>query len=285
MSKFKSLIIFLTFVTLSFAFIGGDCGTQTTAPPVTVLPPSNVDLTVDAIPGGNSYALVSWDPSSDEGTSDFKGYRISTYVLDASNNILSTHSNSIVPKNTHVATINSVTRGTKFISYVSSELNDGTKSDSVATKIYGGVYYNNDGVIDEYSVSSQTSSGYGWNSSAGIGTQYAFTQSNAPAIDIHMRVQGGILKFFSPVKFLQGGKTTLFSDIDSGQVAFSKTELDDPEFDEINVVNDHVYLLKTQENNYIKVWVKRIDVVNNLNTAYFDYKVQPITNLRIVKRK
>lgn len=284
MKKIKSSLFLLFLFAASLAFIGGDCGTNTTEPPpVFVEPPSNVDLIVDANPGGNSFALVSWEASTDEGQTDFKGYRIITYVLNSSNVIASTLSNSLIPKNSHTATINSIGRGTKYISYLFSELEDGTRSDSVATKIYGGIFYNDDGVIDEFSQSS-TESGYGWNSNAGIGTQYSFTQTNAPAIDMHLRVQGGILKFFSPIKFLQGGKNTLFSDIGTGQDAFGKTDLDEPEFDEITVVDDHVYLLKTQENNYIKIWISRIDVVNGLNKVYFEYKVQPIINLRVLKR-
>ena len=109
-------------------------------------------------------------------SADFNGYRIITYTLNSSNQIVAVFKNDLVSKSTHTETLNNIQRGTRYISYVRSELTNGTKSDSVATKIYGGVYYNNNGVISEYSASNTSAkSGYGWNISVGSGTQYSFT--------------------------------------------------------------------------------------------------------------
>lgn len=288
MSKSKSLIIFLNiFVVIFFVFSG--CKSNTIVDPGSVTyvnPPTNIDLLVDAIAGGGSYALITWDPSLDESVSGFNGYRIITYTLDASNNITSTFSNDLVSKSTHTKTINSILRGTRYISYIRSELINGTKSDSVATKIYGGVYYNNDGVIDEYSPSnSSAKSGYGWNISSGAGTQYALNSSNASSVDIFMDYAGG-LRFYSPDNsIISGAKSTLIGIVDTtGQAAFDQTTLDEPTFSVVDVVSNTVYLIKTQEGFYIKIWIKSISHANNIYTAYFDYKVQPIVDLRLVKK-
>ena len=93
-----------------------------------------------------------------------------------------------------------------------------------------------------------------------------------------MRYEGG-LKFYSPINYLTGGKTTLYSVVDTGQAAFDQTTLDEPTFSVVDVAANTVYLIKTQEGYYIKVWIKNISFANNVNTAYFDYKVQPIIDL------
>ncbi len=285
--RYANKLFFIIFsLFLSFVFFAG-CNSDTIVDPgniVSVAPPTSVDLLVDAIPGGSSYALITWNASVDESQSDFKGYRITTYALNSSNVITSTKKNELVPKTSHTNQVNSIQAGTRYISYIVSELNDGTKSDSVATKIYGGVFFNTDGVIDEFSTTNTNAeSGYGWNVSAGAGTQYAFTSGNSAAIDVHMRFLG-VLKFYSPNKYLTGGKSTLFGVVGTGQDAFNETTLDEPTFSEVDVVNGQVYLIKTQENNYIKIWVKGIVQNGGIYTVTFDYKVQPIVNLRLVKK-
>ncbi len=287
MFKSKSLIVFINiFAAALFIFSG--CASDTSTNPQdgtsTIAPPTNVDLLVDAIPGGSSYAIITWNGSSDWTRSDFKGYRVITYILNSSNSITGTFSNDLVSKNTNTKNILSILRGTRYISYVRAELTNGTKSDSVATKIYGGVYANDNGVIDEYLQSnSSAKSGYGWNVSSGAGTQYALTSSNVSSIDMYMEYLGG-LKFYSPDNKLTGGKTTLFGVVDTGQVAFDQTTLEEPTYSVLDVVSNTVYLIKTKEGNYIKVWVREIDFANNINTVYFDYKVQPIVDLRLVKK-
>ncbi len=289
MFKIKSLSIILTVLTIAM-FLLSSCTSDTATNPQpaesSVAPPTNVDLLVDAVTvGGGSYALIFWKPSTDESKADFNGYRIITYTLNSSNAITGTYSNNLVPKSTHTQTVSSILRGTRYISYVRSELTDGTKSDSVATKIYGGVYYGNDGVVDEFSNTASTKSGYGWNVSSGAGKQYSLTNTNASSIDMYMGNDTG-LKFNSPKNNvnLSGAKTTLFDVVGTGQDAFDQTTLDEPTFSVADVVADQVYLIKTQEGNYIKVWVKSISLANNINTAHFDYKVQPIVNLKLVKK-
>ena len=288
MLKFKFLLVSLSYLLITLLLIPG-CTSDTSTnpqPAASVAPPTNIDLLVDAVTvGGGSYALISWNPSTDESKSDFKGYRINTYIVNSSNAITGTFSSDLVPKSTHTQTVNSILRGTRYISYVRAELTDGTKSDSVATQIYGGVYYNNDGVVDEYTTGTSTKSGFGWNVSSGAGNQYSLTSANATSIDLYMVYSGG-LKFNSPKNNinLSGAKTTLFGIVGTGQDAFDQTTLDEPTFSVVDVAADQVYLIKTQEGNYIKIWVKSIGFTNNVNTAYFDYKVQPIVNLKLVKK-
>jgi hypothetical protein len=260
------------------------CGSSSGPVQEKVDPPSNVQITVDAISGGSSFAIVSWDGSDVENDQNFNGYRIVTYQLDNSNKIVSKFTESLVPKSTHSSYINNIQRQVRYRSYVMSVLSDGTRSDSVSSPVYGGVYYNNDGIIDQDANGDTTyKSGYGWDVNSGFGTPYAFVSKNASGIDIYCKYQGG-LQFYSPDQFLTGGKTTLFGIVGSGQQAFDQTNLNEPQYSNVEVDVDSVYLIKTKEGNYIKLWVKRIDIINNISEVIFEYKVQPISGLRIVKK-
>ncbi len=270
-------------------FTGGDCGTNDAnpQPAASVAAPTNVNLRVDAVSGGSSFAQISWSASADESNSNFKGYQITTYNVDDSNNVAEMFNTQSVDKNVHLYNVNSINKGSKYISYVYSMLADGTKSDSVATDIYGGVYFYNDAAIDEYTSSGAAKSGFGWSAQNGFGQQYSYVQSNASNIDLHLRKVNDRLKFFSPDQYPPGEKSTKISLVGQGQSAFDNTNLDEPTAASVDVDSTNVYLLKTQEGYYVKIWVKTIGSVDDIppyNHVVFDYKVQPISGLRILKR-
>jgi hypothetical protein len=267
--------------------MGGDCSTDSNPPSTkTVAAPGGLTLKVDAVPGGNSYALISWTASPDENNNDFKGYRVITVELNSSNQIVSVFNEQAVPRTTRTYTIFSIGWNIRYKSFVVAELNDGTKSDSIATKVYAGVYFNNNGSIDSYTQSGQGQSGYGWNVNTGQGSQYPFVTNNAGVIDLHVRETTGTLFFYSPNGFGSQYKNTRMRLIGSGQAAFDETELQEPDETFLPVNDENVYLLRTQENYYIKIWVKSIQQIGNppyFNIS-FDYKVQPVEGLRLVKR-
>ncbi|RPI72175.1 MAG: hypothetical protein EHM47_08845 [Ignavibacteriales bacterium] len=273
---------------ISFVFLGGDCSTDNDPDPVpdSVAPPNSLSLSVDAIPGGNSYALISWTASPDENDDNFKGYRIITISLNASGQILSTFEERELPKNPKSYQVLSINRGTRYKTYLLAELENGTKSDSLETKIYSGVYYNNDGIIDSYTAGpSNSKSGYGWSALTGVGTQYTYTAANSSLIDVNLRLLENELFFFSPDVFINGYKHTVYSLVGAGLQAFDETELQEPNSSIIKVEQDNVYLVKTEENYYTKIWVK--EVTNNPEgyfTVEFEYKVQPVEGLRLVKK-
>jgi len=283
---FTSLVVLF----LSYLFMGGDCSTDNEPEPdpnsTTVASPGSISFSVDAIPGGSSYALISWTASPDENKNDFKGYRIKTVSLNASGQIVSTFEERELPKTPKSYQVLSINRGTRYKTFLSAELNDGTKSDSLETKVYSGVYYNNDGIIDSYTAGpSNSKSGYGWGVSTGAGSQYTYSETNANLIDINLRLLENELFFFSPDVFNNLYKTTAFSLVGAGLQAFNETELLEPSGSIIKVQQDNVYLIKTRENYYIKIWIK--DIIDNVGgyfTIEFEYKVQPVEGLRIVKR-
>jgi len=270
--------------------MGGDCSTDNEPEPdpnsTTVAPPGSISFSVDAIPGGSSYALISWTASPDENKNDFKGYRIITVSLNASGQIISTFEERELPKTPRSYQVLSINRGTRYKTFLLSELNDGTKSDSLETKTYSGVYYNNDGLIDSYTAGpSNAKSGFGWGVSTGAGNQYTYSEANANFIDINLRLLENELFLFSPDVFNNLYKTTAFSLVGAGLQAFNETELLEPSGSIIKVQQDNVYLIKTRENYYIKIWIK--DIIDNVGgyfTIEFEYKVQSVEGLRIVKR-
>lgn len=285
---FSTIIVIL----ISYLFVGGDCSTENDPDPdptpVTVAPPGSMSFSIDAVPGGGSYALISWTPSPDENRNDFKGYRVKTVSLNAQGQVISTFEERELPKTPRTYQVLSVNRGTMYKTYLQSELNNGQKSDSLETKIYSGVYYNNDGVIDSYTAGpSSAKSGFGWSTSTGAGTQYTYSEASSNLIDINLRLLENELFFFSPDVFNNLFRSTIFSLVGAGQQAFNETELLEPSGSIIKVQQDNVYLIKTQDNHYIKIWVK--EIVNNTSTTgyytvSFEYKVQPVEGLRILKR-
>ncbi|MGB9665206.1 MAG: hypothetical protein ACPL25_09875, partial [Ignavibacteria bacterium] len=186
-----------------------------------------------------------------------------------------------------------IQRGIRYKTYVYAVNQDNKRSIPFGTIIYAGVYYG-EGMIDEFKLSGAARSGYGWTPSTGVGSQYSFGQSNYPYIDLHMRLDSmsNVLTFYSPnVKAaFPGARVTKFAVLPkTAQDGFDMVEgLEEPTLSAVSVVKDNVYLLKTQDSVYVKVWVKNIKTTGSGTDAYrtaeFEYKIQPIVNLRVVKR-
>lgn len=293
----KKLLTLIFVLTLYWSFTGADCSKstepeqpQTQAPN----PPANVYVAVDAVAGGESFAIVSWDKSPQHDDQNFKGYIVVTYVVNQLGDPQSTFDSAFVSKiDSRKRVVQNIQRNVRYKSYVYAVNNDGKRSIPFGTVIYAGVYFG-EGVIDEFKLTGTAKSGYGWNPSTGEGTQYSFGQSNYPFIDLHMRVDSAsnVLTFYSPnVKAAYtGARVTKFSIVSkTGQDGFDLVEdLEEPSLSAVSVVKDNVYLLKTQDSVYVKVWVKNIKTTGSGTDAYqtaeFEYKIQPITNLRVVKR-
>lgn len=281
---FTSLIVLF----VSYLFLGGDCSTDNNEeipPPDSVAPPASMTFKVEADAGGDSRVTFNWTASSDENDTDFKGYRIITVEVDSNNRVTSVFQEQALSKTVKSHSINPLERGKRFETFLLSERNNGTKSDSLETEIYAGVFYNTDGKIDSYISNSSSMSGFGWNVLTGAGTQYPYTQSNAGKIDLHIRELGNVPYFFSPGGLDPGFKLTRMKNVGSGQSAFDETDL--PEADEtfLEVNLGDVYLVKTQEEYYAKILIKSIDppiIGRDYYVIEFDYKLQPIKNLRIL---
>lgn len=230
----------------------------------------------------NYYAIISWTGIADNGRSDFTGYTVITYAVDSNGNKGARLDSNKVSTGTTTYTINSLQPAQRYQSYVYSESStSGYTSDSAATIIYGAVFVNTDS-LDEYMATGPAMSGYGWNGTYGIGTRYSFTTGNLANIDLHVRNQGG-LQFFSPLSFLPGGRTTTIALVGGGQTAFDQSVVSEPTAPSLAIVADNVYVIKTQSNYYIKIWVQSI----GNNTAGFQYvkfkfKVQSVAGLRVL---
>lgn len=285
--KFKLLSYSLVVIIISYTLMGGDCSTNDgdiNAPLNTVKPPASFTVKLDAEPGGNSEAIFNWTASPDEDNSNFEGYRIITVRLNEDNEIVSVIQVQALEKTSRSHSI-SIDRGTRYKTFLLSELNDGTGSDSLETSVYAGIYYNSGGQIDSYDENSSSESGFGWNVGTGSGTQYPYTESNASEIDLHIRELGDDPYFFSPNGLDENYKLTRIKNIGSGQSAFNETDL--PEADETFLIVNlgDVYLVKTQEGYYAKIWIKSIDppgLGQSYYTVHFDYKLQPIQGLRVL---
>jgi hypothetical protein len=300
MNKFKMLFYILFSAFVFFSLTSGDCGKQTTGPSPAkkVAAPVNIILVLTSTPLDSSSspsttAIVSWDASPDENSSDFKGYRVITLELN-SNHPATVFQEQALGKSARSHQVNNINVLTKYQTFVIAELTDGTSSDSIKTPVYSGIFYNTNGSIDSYTSSSNSLSGYGWDVTNGEGTQYSFTQQNSKKIDLHLREESTGSLFFKSPDFLDelngtDYKYTKMNLLGYGQDTFDGTTIDKPDSlfrTEAPVAKDGVYLLKTEEGNYIKIWVK--DITQTGNPAYFNvqfyYKVQPAAGLRILKK-
>ncbi|MDP4117267.1 MAG: hypothetical protein Q8903_14115 [Bacteroidota bacterium] len=284
-----SIAATLVFSIIGFLmFFAGDCALSDkneNLPVVTSIgAPSNVTIKLDQTTG--CYVEISWQASAHQSRTDFKGYVINTYEVDSANAIKSLFSSVTTDKNASSQTIISLIPLKKYISYIHAQLKDSVRSDSVGTKIYAPVFANND-VIDEYLPSGNGNSGYGWNTTFGVGTRYAYTSNNAQLIDLHLRGDATGLRFYSPDQQTPGVKTTLMGIIGTGQTAFDLTELVEPDSKNQVVMENTVYLLKLSSRNYVKIWVTKINMAGNgknYKSVEFKYKLQPISGLRMVKK-
>jgi hypothetical protein len=284
-NRFKQLVMLLTFVTLGYMFSGGDCGTDSDDPPpaTSVSAPTNVRVILDQ--ASNSFATLTWSPSPDQNRSDFKGYRVVTYRVDSAGAIISTFRvDENIPKTSNSQAINSIVPLTRYRSYVMAETNNNLRSDSVGSIIYAAVV-TDDGRIDEFQTTGAAQSGFGFETLFGVGTQYPYTAENAGSIDLHLRADAGnALTFYSPSSQAPGSRVTTLGLIGSGQEAYDRSELDEPIAPSLVVINDNVYLLKLQSGHYVKLWVKEIQNTAGYRSVVFEYKLQPIENLRVLKR-
>jgi hypothetical protein len=286
--KFAFLLFILSATIASYTFMGGDCSTNNdeniNLPINTVAPPASFIFKLEAEPGGDSEAIFNWTASPDENNSDFEGYRIITVRLNEDDEIVSVVQVQALGKTSKSHRI-SVERGIRYKTFLLAELNDGAGSDSLETNVYGGIFYSNDGQVDSYMENSSSESGFGWNVTTGSGTQYPYTDGNAGKIDLHIRELGDEPYFFSPNGLNENYKLTRIKNIGSGQSAFDETDL--PEADETFLIVNlgDVYLVKTQEEYYAKIWIKNItppDDNQSYYTVQFEYKLQPIRGLRVL---
>jgi len=297
MKSYKTLLSLIVAFTIYFLFTAANCS-KTTEPeqPVSKAPepPANVSVVVDAIAGGDAFATVSWEKSPQHDDANFKGYIVVTYVVNQLGDPQSTFDSVFVPKiESRKRVIQNIRRGIRYKTYVYAVNQDNKRSIPFGTVIYAGVYYG-EGVVDEFKLTGPARSGYGWNPATGQGAQYSFAQANYPNIDLHMRLDSAsnVLTFYSPnVKAaFPGARSTKFAVVPkTAQVGFDLVEgLEEPILSAVSVVKDNVYLLKTQDSIYVKVWIKNIKTTGSgtdaFRTAEFEYKIQPIANLRVVKR-
>ncbi len=284
-SKLLRGLLFISLLGFSFAWLGCPTDVNSNPPPPTkISPPRSPKLILKAIAGGGtSYANISWLASKDTANSTFFGYRIITNELDSNGNILRVFQVQSVDKSTLSYKVDSLILGSRYITSIQAELTDGTSSDTVSTPVYGAVYYNTDGRIDEFATGSE--SGFGWPYGAtDDGFEYSYTTANANAIDLHLR-RNGTLSFYSPKVYPPGVRVTKLEVVGADSTAFNKTSLNEPDKDSIaSVAEGNVYLLKTASNYYVKVYVKNINnsVSPNYKTLYFEYKVQSVPGLRIL---
>ncbi|MDP4195945.1 MAG: hypothetical protein Q8940_12900 [Bacteroidota bacterium] len=287
-----SLLLLTLILMMQFTGCKSDNNSTGPLPTEQLAPPSNVTVSLYAASGTG--ASIRWTASPDQSASDFKGYTVITNRVDSLGSTLGLQDSALIAKGD--STFHNVTldagRQYRYQSSVYSVRNDGSRSQAATSVIYAGVYEaTSNSKIDEFSSAASAKSGFGWDPFTGLGTQYSYSSSNSAMIDLHLRSTGTGLNFYSPsapAVSITNARQTKIGLIGTGQAAFDKAEnLEEPNLDNIAVAQDNVYLIKTQDNYYVKVWVKSIVKTgnNSYNTVSFDYKIQPMKGLRVLKSR
>ncbi len=286
MFKIKPLLFFV-FMILTSAFLVTGCGDDDSTGPIddSINPPSDVKVVIDATEIGGSIAQITWTSSTSEANSNFRGYVVITDTTTVDGTTLGRVDSTFLNKSeSDFKNISNLERGKYYQTRIYSLGNDGRNSNTVESIVYAGVYARS-GVIDEYSPAYNTAqSGYAWETLFFGGSKLSFTSANFNFIDLHLRVMSGKLSFVSPKLVEPAARQTFYEELaGTAEAAFDKAEdLPEPTKTQIEIKVDKVYLLKTQDNYYIKIWVKEINQ-GDFKTVNFDYKVQPISGFRVLK--
>lgn len=290
----KNRFAFILIIVIISLFYFSGCEDDATDPlPISdVVAPTNVKVTLDAVVGGGSFAVISWNSSTDESDTDFKGYLVVTDSVNINGNRLGRFDSSFVAKTApDLYNVTDLVRGRLFKTLVYSVNTNDELSEAATSVVYSGIY-SGEGSIDEFSTSTETQSAFGWDPATGLGTQYSYSSANAGLIDIHARVIGGQLLFYSPGAVpenpISPARTTQFVLLGLGGDAYNMaveayTDLAEPTSSSILIADENVYLIKTQDNIYVKLWVTNV-AVTTFSTVEFTYKIQPVENLKILKR-
>jgi hypothetical protein len=286
MYKFKSLFASL-FLAAALFFVAG-CDDSTDPEDVTELaPPTGAYVSLDQ--ASSSYALVGWSASTDESKDDFVGYKIITYEVSSTGAKVAKFDSVNVNKPTHTATVSSLVAGKYYKTYIHSLMDNNDFSVALETNIYGGVVVKANATVDQTHSSASAKSGYGWGT-AGDGVQSSYSSANAANIDLVCRKEtnGEIYTFYSPASLdnpLTGARTTKFLALSEDD--WSKSDFKtDPTAVSATAAVGNVILIKTQDNEYVKVKIKSVAKAgsNDWTTVTFDYKYQNVTGLRAAKQ-
>jgi len=292
MFKTKLTIILMIALTSLFYFNGCDEDTVDPLPVSDVESPTNVKVTLDAVLGGGGYATVTWNSSPDESSADFRGYVVITDSVNINGNGLGRFDSAFVDKSAaDLYNVTDLVRGRLFKTLVYSVNTDNELSEAAQSVVYSGVY-SGTGTIDEFSTSTETQSAFGFDAATGLGTQYPYSSTNGNVIDIHVREENGQLSFYSPgavpTNPISPARVTQFALLGQGGDAYNMAveaydDLTEPTSSTITIADENVYLIKTQDNIYVKIWVTEISGTN-FSTVEFTYKLQPVADLKILKR-
>lgn len=288
--KYNRLAVYLLGIFIFAGFLAG-CDDENTSEPVPITelnPPSDVRIVLTSISGTS--AQVRWTGSTNEGADDFNGYDVVTREVDTAGNLGTQVDSTFLAKDLskfHTVPLAS-SRDIRYQTYVYAVRDDGRRSEPAKSIVYGGIWESSNSKIDEFSQAAAANSGFGWDPFTGLATRYAYTAGNANNIDLHLRTEGGVLSFFSPQAKTPGTRRTFMAQLGTGQTAYDRTEgLVEPNLTNIGVTVDNVYLLRTQDSIYVKVWVRSIarEGTNTFSTVTFDSKLQPIEGLRVLKSR
>ncbi len=290
MRKFKMLLASL-FLSVSLLYITG-CDDSATEVADTELAPAQGPVDVNLSQASGFYATIYWSASTDEALDNFVGYMVKTYEVNESGTNVALFDSTVVSKPTHnystTHAAGDLVAGKRYKTYIYSYNDDKEFSSALASNVYGGVVVKTGAAVDQTYDNNNAQSGYGWGS-AGEGAQVAYGSANAASIDLVCRKEtnGEIFTFYSPASLttpITGARTTKFLALTADD--WTKSNFSEPTANSATVAAGNVVLIKTQDNEYVKVKINTVakSGTNAWYTVTFDYKYQNVAGLRAAKQ-
>ncbi len=254
----------------------------------TLAPPQNVRVEMN-FDNGYPEALVSWDPSPDENLKDLTAYEALTYQVtkDGEKRYSPGEGGAFGKKRSIKVKLRY--KGAYYRTYIRSLHANGyyVSQTEAASCIYGYEILDS-GQVDEMSLAREAKSAYGWNNS-GAGSQYVFNSANANSIDICCVKEDSLFILSSPAAVQNapaGARQTKFLKLGADYWETVAAIPADPIYNKTAVSEGDVILLKTQDDYYIKLKIKKISAAGSspYSTIAFDYRFQTMQGLRAAKQ-
>lgn len=270
------------------ALLVAGCGEDTEKPEEEFAPPTALRI----VGAGTDAIAISWGRSSDEGLGNFEGYIIywnansSLASLQPPNFPATAKSDTVLKGEPKSYTVQDLDQGTKYFIHVRAYKSNGDYSRGT-NEIDAAPRPEGTGTIYEKAAPTGNNSGFDFSA----GQSFSFVIENRDNIDIYLGTvntndSGGDLYLKSPDQVQSANDW-------SSRASFIKDEGTADtraEYDEVTTTTDsgwlkkaavllnHVYVIKTPENNYAKIWITAISGTSGTRTITFQWAFQPITN-------
>jgi hypothetical protein len=260
------------------------CSEDSEKPPEEFAPPTLLAITAV----GAASVSLQWGGSSDEPLDNFEGYIVfwnpNSSIANLTPDLFPASVDSItVAKGTLAATVTGLAQGTKYFFHVRATKTNGDLSRGT-NEVNAGPRPGGTGIIYEKAAAAGNPSAFDFST----GREISFVIEKRDSCDVYFGT--ALANDASADPYLKSphivvspndwsSRNTKIKDLGFTSDWDSFTTTSDTGWqDKAALSQNHVYVLKTPENNYVKLFVTQISGTYPNRTVTFDYAFQPIAN-------